>query len=132
MKKSIILLIFVIYVASIVIIGFFGVKLASYDPVIYVKQIEILNDDLRTNADGDKYILHQFVEGELNVVTLFTKVWPENATKRNVTYSYSSNDKVEIDKIGNVIFSAPTTVTVYIRSQDGANITEKITIIARK
>ena len=56
MKKSVILLIFVIYVASIVVIGFFGVKIASYNPTIYVSSIEILNE-VRVNTSNEKYIL---------------------------------------------------------------------------
>ena len=41
MKKSTTLLIFIIYLASIVVIGFFGMKIKVYDEVKYVKSIEM-------------------------------------------------------------------------------------------
>lgn len=41
MKKSTIITIFIIYVASIIAIGFFGIKVKIYDEVKYVKSITI-------------------------------------------------------------------------------------------
>ena len=41
MKKSTTLLIFIIYLASIVVIGFFGMKIKIYDEIKYVKSIEM-------------------------------------------------------------------------------------------
>ena len=41
MKKSTILMIFVIYVASIIAIGFFGMKVRVYDEVKYISKIEM-------------------------------------------------------------------------------------------
>ncbi len=41
MSKSTIVIIFVIYVASIIMIGFFGMAIKVYDKVKYVKSIEI-------------------------------------------------------------------------------------------
>ena len=41
MKKSTILLIILIYLASIVVIGFFGMKIRVYDEIKYVKNIEM-------------------------------------------------------------------------------------------
>lgn len=41
MKKTTILLIILIYLASIVVIGFFGMKIKVYDEVKYIKSIEM-------------------------------------------------------------------------------------------
>ncbi len=41
MKKSTIIIILIVYLASIVVIGFFGMKVKVYDKVLYVKTIEI-------------------------------------------------------------------------------------------
>ena len=41
MKKSTILLIILIYLASIVVIGFFGMKIKVYDEIKYVKNIDM-------------------------------------------------------------------------------------------
>lgn len=134
MKKSVILLIFVIYVASVVIIGFFGVKIASYEPFVYVSKIEILNPEVKTSTEGNKFISFYFDENDEdnNIIQLRVKMLPENATINTPAFLYSNNDNVLVDLFGNVQFLKPTTVTIYIKSQDGANITETITLIARK
>ena len=41
MKKSTIIIIFIIYVASIILIGFFGMKVKAYDLQKYVESIEM-------------------------------------------------------------------------------------------
>lgn len=41
MKKSTIIIIFIIYVASIILIGFFGMRVKAYDLQKYVKAIEM-------------------------------------------------------------------------------------------
>ena len=41
MKKSTTILILIIYVASIVLVGFFGMSVKVYDEIKYVKQIAI-------------------------------------------------------------------------------------------
>lgn len=41
MKKSTIIIILIVYLASIVLIGFFGMKVKVYDKVKYVKSIEM-------------------------------------------------------------------------------------------
>ena len=41
MKKSTVIMIFVIYVVSIVVIGFFGMKVKVYDEVKYIDKIEM-------------------------------------------------------------------------------------------
>ncbi|MBO4569695.1 MAG: hypothetical protein J5689_00560 [Clostridia bacterium] len=41
MKKSTVLIIFIVYVASIVLIGFFGMTVKVYDEIKYVKSIQM-------------------------------------------------------------------------------------------
>ena len=41
MKKSTIFIIFIIYIASIVVIGFFGMSVKVYDEIKYIKSIEM-------------------------------------------------------------------------------------------
>ena len=41
MKKSTMLIIFIVYVASIVVIGFFGMRVKVYDEVKYIKSIQM-------------------------------------------------------------------------------------------
>lgn len=50
MKKSVLITIFIIYIASIIAIGFFGIKLRVYDEVKYIQEItmsaEAESDDI--------------------------------------------------------------------------------------
>ena len=43
MKKSIVILIGVVYIMSIIVIGFFGMKITSYNTTVYPDEIEILS-----------------------------------------------------------------------------------------
>ena len=43
MKKSVIILILIIYIGSIVFVGFFGMKMVSYNPTILPEKIECIN-----------------------------------------------------------------------------------------
>lgn len=69
MKKSTILIIFIIYLASIVVIGFFGMKIKVYDEIKYVKEINMqataeneqmfnfVADGIDASTGNKKYIL---------------------------------------------------------------------------
>ena len=46
MKKSVIVLIFLVYLASIVFINIFGMKILAYDTEVYATGIECINDDM--------------------------------------------------------------------------------------
>lgn len=54
MKKSVVITIFIIYIASIIAIGFFGIKLKVYDEVKYVKEIKVSVET--TNEDAIKMV----------------------------------------------------------------------------
>lgn len=146
MKKSVLLLIMIIYIASIVVIGFFGVKIGSYNVTLYVQQIELLNEfeyeqGVNPNApdfnpdDHIKYIKFKFTPYEdessnPNYVQLMWKVLPENATYRGVTFVYGENSKASVNEIGTVIFTGKTTLTIYITSTDGTNLRTIVSVIA--
>lgn len=55
MKKSTVLLIFIIYLASIVVIGFFGMKIKVYDEIKYVKSI-----DMSVEAESKSMFVFQY------------------------------------------------------------------------
>lgn len=136
MKKSVLVLIMVIYVASIVVIGFFGVRVGTFNVTQYVDQIELTNEEVVYDPNGvEKYILIQFApynEGENNpnFVQLYYKVIPEDATYRNVTFEHAENDKATVNSIGTVVFTGRTTLTIYITSTDGTNVRTKIKVVA--
>lgn len=55
MKKSTIIIILIVYLASIVVVGFFGMKVKVYDKVLYVKSIEM-------NVQAESKEMYQFVD----------------------------------------------------------------------
>ncbi len=105
MKKSIIILIGAVYILSIIIIGFFGMKLTSYNETIYPERIEIEGvegasiEDASLNIPGEgvcKYVItYEFKDNateQENVFSLIYRVYPDTTTNRAVSFSYDKNN----------------------------------------
>ena len=102
MKKSTLIVIGIIYIASIVIISVFGLKAVVWDVVTPVTAIECLNetDDkcTVTEEDGKKFIKIKFDEpGKLEngvptgtMLQLYWRVLPDNATNKEVRFVYNT------------------------------------------
>lgn len=144
MKKSVLVLILLIYVASIVVIGFFGVQIGTFNVTLYVQDIELLNEDVFINdndtedyKEDDEYFISIFFQpyeneqDNPNYVQLMYKVYPEDATYRGVTFVHAENSKATVNGIGTVIFTGKTTLTIYITSTDGTNVRQKVNVVAR-
>lgn len=137
MKKSVIVMILIIYIASIVVIGFFGVKISTFNVTLYVQDIQLLNEDVIPDPNGvDRYIVitfepYEFETDNPNYVQLMWKIIPENATYRDVTFEHAENSRATVNEFGTVIFTGKTTITIYITSTDGTNVREKIKVVAR-
>lgn len=135
MKKSVIIIIGVIYIASIVLIGFLGMKITSYDEIFYVNKIECINENAVEKEDGSKsieFIYDENLPPEENVVQIFWKVYPEDATNRRVEFMYDKESKVGyVDNNGRVWLKRVGTLTVQIKSTDGSNIIQIVKIISK-
>lgn len=136
MKKSVIVLIAIIYVASIFLVGFFGMKLTVYNPIVYITDIECTNEDVVSNADGSKTIFLKYSNsGDVleNSVILNYKVYPENSTLRGanaVEVIYDRETKVAtVDKL-TITFLKKGVLTVQLKSLDGSEIIEVVELIA--
>ncbi len=136
MKKSVIVLIGIIYIAAIVFVGFFGMKVTAYDEMIYITNIECTNEGIRENADGTKTLRFNYVDGGdvlENTLTLTYKVYPDNSTLKGAdaaTLVYDENTTVATVDGLHITFLKKGVLTVQIKSKDGSNITETIRIIA--
>lgn len=133
MKKSVIVMIMVIYVASIVFIGFFGMKISAYDEIIYVNKVECINEEAKLKPDGSKTIILELDkhDSEKNIYQILWKVLPMDASKRNIKFVYDEDSYVaRVDKFGRVYFKNAGVITVYLKSTDGTNIVEIIKFIA--
>ena len=90
MRKSVIITLFIIYIASIVIIGYFGTKVKSYDTNKYVKGLEI--SITATNADCYELIKN---EKDGYVVIDETSGYEEYNLKLRYT-KYKQNNRLDV------------------------------------
>lgn len=132
MKKSVIILIGVIYIMAIAVVSFFGLQMEMFNETIYVEKVECINEDIIVTSSGNKYINIKYSsDEETNVVQLEWKVTPDNATNKSVRFVYDEESKVaEVTKFGTVIFYKKGTITVTITTTDGSAKNETIKITA--
>lgn len=146
MKKSVILLIGIIYIVSIVVVTFFGMKINVDQFPIRMEEISVTNYDSILN--GKKYIFLDFDEekvladGYISTFVLF-ETGPDNASyPEKVSFSISNNEYTKEDgekglyadvtANGEVIFYQMRTVSVTVYTTDGSNISDTVYIRCRK
>lgn len=122
MKKSVIILIGIIYIMAIAIVSFFGLQMETFDETIYVEKVEFTNESIQTTKSGLKYIVVEYDGTDENptVVQLEWKVTPDNASTKSVRFVYDEDTTVgEVTNFGTVIFYKKGTITVTIKTNDG-------------
>ena len=136
MKKSVVVLIGLIYVTSIAVVSFFGLQFKVFDEIVSVERIEIIEEAGKTYHENEtlgKYlILRPNSNGEYRYQISY-RVYPDNATKTAVDFATDPNVTVKnftVDDNGLVIIDkAGVMATVYIGATDGSGVETKITII---
>ena len=131
MKKSVIILIAIIYIASIAVVSFFGLKYKVFEEEIFVEEIRILNEGLKENEEWGKYVVIRKNENGEWRYQIQCRVLPDDATNKKVKFAYDHQSKATVTDDGIVTFSEPDMVTVEIVPLDGSDVSAKITIIAR-
>ena len=131
MKKSVIILIGIIYATSIILVTFFGLKYSTYlTEEIPVAEVKITNSNLKIDpADGSKYIVVWPDEnGERKFQVEYT-VSPDNAYNPEVEFIMDC-DYASVDENGLVTFTkpGPCSAILYVNSTDGTRITDSIEI----
>ncbi|MBP5177094.1 MAG: hypothetical protein ILP02_00745 [Clostridia bacterium] len=111
MKKSVILAIIVLYVASFFVVGFFGERSRAYDQRVKVEQIECVMAEDKDNIDTSKTdnAVYKSLKDNENIafvfermftvddvengiqVTLEFKVLPRTATNTTISYTVSKS-----------------------------------------
>ena len=136
MKKSVIILIAIIYVASIVVVSFYGMAFEIFDPVVYVEKVELEGDNLQSGEYLDPPTNHFLVlypdSDGIYRYQIKAKVTPSDATNKKLNYVFDENDAVTIDSTGLVTITEPTAVTIHIISTDGTNQSVSIQIYAKR
>ena len=145
MKKSTIILIAIVYIASIVVISVLGLRAKIYKEIFPVTSIECLNesdDNILVEDYGGKKLINIQYTGEGNVETLegtmvqlVYRVLPDNATNKKVKFIY--NEKltrihfIKDDKgndLGLVLFTGTGIFNVRIMATDGSQVYTDIVI----
>lgn len=146
MKKSTLIIIALIYVASIVIISVFGLKAVVFDEVIPVTKIECLNETdekttVKVDSKGKKLITIDYTEPGDEVtltgtmVQLSWRVLPDNATTKDVRFVYNTElarvkfvKNNEGKELGLILFTGKVKLDVQIVSTDGTRVYQDVTI----
>lgn len=139
MKKSTLILIIIIYIASIPIINLFGMNVKLYNEKVNVAAITCLNETDENCevvvSNGKKILKVKFTEkaDPVNLTgTMLQLTWrvaPDNATRKDVEFKIrGTKDNVEMYKDGEgnetglILFSGKAMVNIDIMSTDGTKV----------
>ena len=129
MKKSVVILIAVIYVAAIALVSFFGIRSELLEETVYVSGIEIVGDGVATSATGAKSVRVYLDENGHGEYQLDWRVTPTNATNTKVVFNYDeSKTYVTVDDKGLVKFTRPGVITVTLTPADGTVLSAPVQI----
>ena len=135
MKKSIILIIFILYLGAIVMLGFFGMKLTAYQQQIYATEILLMNDDIKSNDSIGQYIEVDYnpeLGEEENIYLLQWRVMPEDCTNKRVNFVYDdSKDQIDLQENGIMTIKRKGVVTLKIVSVTTPTVYQIIKIIIK-
>ena len=121
MKKSVVILIALIFIASVVSVSFFGLQFKTFDEVVYVESIEIFDENMKISDTGEQYVVIRPDANGVRQYQINYRVYPDNATDSSVTYAYDTqNTNVSIDENGVVTFKKSGVVTVQVIANDGS------------
>ena len=134
MKKSVIILVALIYVLSIALVSFFGLKAKSFNETIYTTGIELLDENIKQDKNtGENYIVIRKNEAGEWKYQLSYRVHPDNATDDGVTFSYDKElSYVSVDENGVVTFTrGGRSATITIIANDGSGASATLTVTSR-
>ena len=141
MKKAVTLIVLAVFVASVVIISFFGMSISSYRDSIPVREIVLTNPNvIEEFRDGqsNNFIILNWADDNTNGEVLFILDWrvlPENATDRSVTLSLSQssvNTEIVDYRAGVISLKVRNArADITITANDGSDRSVNVVIIAR-
>lgn len=136
MKKSVSLIVFALYILSIVFVGFFGMQISFFEERTYAQEVVCINEDIQIQTDGRKTIVIDFVADEFGQLKyqLAWRVLPDTSTNKEVKFYYTQSSKISINDLGVVTFENIGSIfvsTVQIVAQDGSNQKEEVQFIVR-
>lgn len=130
MKKSVVILIALIYVAAIALVSFFGLQFKVFEEVIPVESVEITNDGQKYSpSQGDYIIVMPNEKGERRLKIDY-HVYPDNASNTEVDFAYEQSHVASVDEYGVVTFTGPGMLKVTIIAKDGSLAQDSILVIS--
>ena len=132
MKKSVVIIIALIYVASIALVSFFGLQFKVFEEIIDVERVEITNEGQKHSDQlGDYVVVKPNANGEYKFQIQY-RVFPDDATNTEVDFVYDTQTTgVQIDENGVVTLDRRgVSVKVFVIAKDGTNAQDTITLIA--
>ena len=160
MKKTIVIVILAVFIASIAIVNFFGLEIKQFDSITYVSAIQCdtvifhgdnskeLSPTQYAGKDGntpvfefnfipadesDPYTLDNLVDNP-NIIQINYEVMPHLADVKDVKFEYDAEAGVAVyhELSGSFIFLKPdVALTITIRAIDGSNVSTQIRIKGR-
>lgn len=151
MKKIVFLVIALLYITSVVVINLVGLQPQIYDEVVPVTTVECINETDEkvtvTKADGKTTIKIKFSgpggfgeDGEVygTWIQLQWRVYPDNATKKGVTFDYNPEMKKYVEFFidengvnhGTVFIKNKISLDLKITATDGSRVGADVVIRA--
>lgn len=155
MKKTTIIAIFLVYLASILIVQFFGLQVMEMQGNEYVSDIvvhsltltnrtEEQNKEVKTmqndNPDIDLSYAFKYIKGDYttdeesiasnpNRVKVNYEVKPYNAANKEVRFVYENNNVVFLEETSELVFLKKSGVTITLRASDASQVSLVLQII---
>ena len=130
MKKSVVILIALIYIAAIALVSFFGLQFKVFEEVVPVESIEITNEGQKYSpSQGDYIIVMPNEKGERRLKIDY-HVYPDNASNTEVDFAYEQSHVASVDEYGVVTFTGPGMLKVTIIAKDGSLAQDSILVIS--
>ena len=135
MKKSVIIIIALVFVISIALVNFLGVKHKVFDEVVYVSEISFADENIKIQYDASGEIVGKSIrlspdENGNRTYQIKYTVGPEDATNKEVRFAISSK-VATVDENGLVTFTKKGDATVTILPADGSDCKDTLTISFR-
>ena len=161
MKKTLVIIILAVYIASIAVVNFFGLKDQVFDGVTYVNAIQVTSITVQNEnpvtiesssklhgiplyifdfipaPDGSSYTTDDLsIISNPNAVNINYEVFPHNADNTSVKFVYDKDSmagSVVFDDLSKTfIFLRPNVIyTITIESTDGSLVKTQISIMGR-
>lgn len=148
MRKVNLIVIGLVFIASIVLISFFGMQVKITNGIIPVTKVECINtSDDRSTVTEDEYgkMIEVKWKGpasddgkEGTILQLYYKVSPDDATTKRVKYVFKRNEnvvKMATDEKGNefglLLFQNKCTLRMQIMATDGSGYFDELIIKVR-